>query len=148
MRETRKTFAMLQSALWLSIFVSAIVFTVEADYIINFTWSIQIFNLSWKHYLNIWISDLISTYYRSLLLITPKVFYKKGFLKISQNSQGNTTTLLKKTLARVFSCEICEIFKNTELLITTRKFPFELKILTKFFPLTYKEISSINSFCV
>ena len=49
------------------------------------------------------------------------------FLKISQNSQENTcaslffnkvtglrfATLLKKeTLAQVFSCEFCEIFKN------------------------------------
>ena len=46
------------------------------------------------------------------------------FLKISQNSHGNTctrvshlkpqlATLLKKTLGQVFSCKFCEIFKNT-----------------------------------
>ena len=50
---------------------------------------------------------------------------KKVFLKISQNSQENTSffnkvtdprpaTLLKKeSLAQVFSCEFCQIFKNT-----------------------------------
>ena len=57
----------------------------------------------------------------------PEVFCKKGvlFLEISQDSQENTcarvyfliklqvfATLLKKTLGQVFSCEICEIFKN------------------------------------
>ena len=49
----------------------------------------------------------------------PEVFCKKKvFLEISQNSQENTfgrlATLLKKeTLAQVFSCEFCEIFKDT-----------------------------------
>ena len=52
---------------------------------------------------------------------------KKVFLKISQNSQENTVarvsflikvqavpaTLLKDTLAQAFSCEFCEISKNT-----------------------------------
>ena len=49
---------------------------------------------------------------------------KKVFLEISQNSQKNTcardyfliklqATLLKKSLARLFSCEFCEISKNT-----------------------------------
>ena len=50
---------------------------------------------------------------------TGGVFLKKVFLKISQNSQENTcarvraATLLKKTVAQVFSCEFCEIFKST-----------------------------------
>ena len=40
------------------------------------------------------------------------------FLKISQNSQENTLALAynfikKETLAQVFSCEFCKIFKNT-----------------------------------
>ena len=47
-------------------------------------------------------------------------FCEKGVLKISLNSQENTcarvsfiTTLSKKeTLAQVFFCEFCEIFKN------------------------------------
>ena len=53
---------------------------------------------------------------------------KKVFLEISQNSQENTcaslffnevaglmpaTLLQKETLAQVFSCEFCEISKNT-----------------------------------
>ena len=53
---------------------------------------------------------------------------KKVFSEISQNSQENTcariscliklqaapaTLLKKKTLAQVFSCEFCEISKNT-----------------------------------
>ena len=40
------------------------------------------------------------------------------FLKISQNSQENTRPeacnfIKRETLAQVFSCEFCEIFKNT-----------------------------------
>ena len=56
-----------------------------------------------------------------------EVFWKKVFLKISQNSQENIfarvffnkvaglrpATLLKKRLAQLFSCEFCEISKNT-----------------------------------
>ena len=50
---------------------------------------------------------------------------KKVFLEISQNSQENTclffnkveglrpASLLKDTLTQVFSCEFCEISKNT-----------------------------------
>ena len=38
------------------------------------------------------------------------------FLKISQNSKENTCAcnfIKKKTLAQLFSCEFCEMFKNT-----------------------------------
>ena len=54
--------------------------------------------------------------------VVQKCAVKKMFLKISQNSQGNScarvsffrpTTLLKRTLAQLFYCEFCEIFKNT-----------------------------------
>ena len=41
---------------------------------------------------------------------------KKEFLKILQNSQENTcarVSIKKETLAQVFSCEYCEISKNT-----------------------------------
>ena len=55
------------------------------------------------------------------------MFYKKVFLKISPTLQENTwpralynkvaglffNFIKKETLARVFSCEFCEIFKNT-----------------------------------
>ena len=56
------------------------------------------------------------------------VFYKKGVLKNSQNSQENSCAIVsfllklqaeacsfvkKGTLTQVFSCEFCEIFKNT-----------------------------------
>ena len=59
---------------------------------------------------------------------TKRCSVNKLFLKILQNSQKNTfvrvsffnevsglrpATLLKKTLAQVFSYEFCEIFKNT-----------------------------------
>ena len=53
----------------------------------------------------------------------PEVFCKKVFLNISQNSQENTRakvpflikrlSIKKQTLPQVFSCEFCEIFKNT-----------------------------------
>ena len=56
------------------------------------------------------------------------VFYKKGVLKNSQNSQENSCAIVsfllklqaeacsfvkRGTLTQVFSCEFCEIFKNT-----------------------------------
>ena len=56
------------------------------------------------------------------------MFFKKVFLKISQNSLENTCTrvsfliklqtqawnfIKKDTLAQVFPCEFCEIFKST-----------------------------------
>ena len=56
------------------------------------------------------------------------VLWKKAFLKISQNSQESTCArvsfliklqgsafnfITKKTLAQLFSCEFCEIFKST-----------------------------------
>ena len=57
----------------------------------------------------------------------PEVFCKKEFFKIPQNSQENTCVrvsfliscrpetynfIKKETLAQVFSCEFCEIFKS------------------------------------
>ena len=50
-----------------------------------------------------------------------EVFLKKVLLNISQISQENTCVTVsfliklikKETLAQLFSCEICEIFKNT-----------------------------------
>ena len=67
---------------------------------------------------------------------TRDVLYKKMFLEISQNSQENTYArdfsiklqalacnfIKKESLAQVFSCEFCEISRNTfftELLRTT-----------------------------
>ena len=51
---------------------------------------------------------------------TEGVLWKKVFLKISQNSQENAWVSFlimlwawQETLAQVFSCEFCEIFKNT-----------------------------------
>ena len=49
------------------------------------------------------------------------MFYKKMFLKISQNSWENSCAGVsfscnfngKEALAQVASCEFCEIFKNT-----------------------------------
>ena len=56
----------------------------------------------------------------------PEMFFKKGALKISLNSQENScardsflimfliiNVIKKETLAQVFSCEFCEIFNNT-----------------------------------
>ena len=53
---------------------------------------------------------------------TRSVLWKKGFFKMLQNSQENTCARVsfliklqakKETLAQVFSCEFCNIFKNT-----------------------------------
>ena len=51
----------------------------------------------------------------------PAVVYKKVFLKVLQKSQENACVgvsflikwLKKETLAQVFSCEFCDVFKNT-----------------------------------
>ena len=49
-----------------------------------------------------------------------EVFFKKGVLKNFPKFTGNTCArafcqqlYLKETLAQVFSCEFCEIFRNT-----------------------------------
>ena len=53
----------------------------------------------------------------------PELFYKKVLLEISQNSQKKTCArvsepeawkfIKKETLAQLFSCEFCEISRNT-----------------------------------
>ena len=73
---------------------------------------------------------------------TRGVLRKKMFLKISQNSQENpcarvsflTNFVKKKTLAQVFSCEFCKMFKNT---------CFEEHVLL----LYLKSYNHIQSFC-
>ena len=50
---------------------------------------------------------------------------KKGVLEISENSELTYKFIKKETLAQVFSCEFCEISKNTfftEHLWTTASF--------------------------
>ena len=74
---------------------------------------------------------------------------KKLFLKISQKSQKNIYTrisllikLLLQTLAHVFSCEFCEIFKNIFFEEHLRPTPSEL--FWKFVPpdkYTYEYVS-------
>ena len=44
----------------------------------------------------------------------PEVFCKKGVLK----NFANFSFIKKETLAQVFSCEFCEIFKNTFFYLT------------------------------
>ena len=51
--------------------------------------------------------------------IRPEVFCKKLFLEIWQNSQENTCVIKIGTLTKAFSCEFCEIFKNTFLIKNT-----------------------------
>ena len=48
--------------------------------------------------------------------VVQRCFVENVFVEISQNSQENTcarVSLLKETLAQVFSCEFCEISTNT-----------------------------------
>ena len=46
--------------------------------------------------------------------LPPEVFGKKGVLRNFGKFTGKQETLIKKeTLAQVFSCEFCEIFKST-----------------------------------
>ena len=45
--------------------------------------------------------------------VVRRCFIKKVFLKISQNSPApEAYNFIKKTLAQVYSCGFCEIFKN------------------------------------
>ena len=87
--------------------------------------------LHWISTAFIWITTFLKTECLMLNLMLfsryrssrPEVFCKKVFLKFSQNSQENTCARVsflikfnkvvkKETLAQVFSCEFCEIFKN------------------------------------
>ena len=46
--------------------------------------------------------------------VVPRCYVKKVLLEISQNSQTKVCNFIKKeSLAQVFSCEFCEISKNT-----------------------------------
>ena len=88
--------------------------------------------LHWISTAFIWITTFLKTECLMLNLMLfsryrssrPEVFCKKVFLKFSQNSQENTCVRVsflikfnkvvkKETLAQVFSCEFCEIFKNS-----------------------------------
>ena len=49
-------------------------------------------------------------------VVARRCFVKKKFLEISQNSQENTCardSFLPESLTQMFSCEFCEISKNT-----------------------------------
>ena len=57
-----------------------------------------------------------------LVVCNKEVFCKKGVLRNLKNSQENTCAIVsfliklpakKETMAQVFSCEFCEISKNT-----------------------------------
>ena len=76
------------------------------------------------------IQSKINEFLQNREAVIRRCSVKKVFLKISQNSQENTSTrvfffnkvrpqvcnfIKKETLALVFSCEFCEIFKNTYL---------------------------------
>ena len=55
-----------------------------------------------------------STDLEKLDAVVRRCYVKKMFLKILQNSQENICVKVEKeTLAQMFSCEFCEIFKNT-----------------------------------
>ena len=66
---------------------------------------------------------IIYLYVRDAEAVVRKCSVKEVFLKILQNSQENTCArasfliklqfIKKQTLAQVFSCEFCELFKNT-----------------------------------
>ena len=59
---------------------------------------------------------ILATPLQQIEAATRGALCKKVFLKISQNSHENTCAFIKKeTLAQVFSCEFCQISKNTYL---------------------------------
>ena len=76
---------------------------------------------------HLWQSMSKSTIYCILIFFRSshqRCFIKKVFLKISRNSQVNTCARVsflikfwglqkKEALAKMFSCEFCEVFKNT-----------------------------------
>ena len=68
-----------------------------------------------------WIMDTkkLDSYYEGVSVlrsIRPEVFCEKVFLKISQNLHDARLQacnfITRETLAHVFSCEFCEIFKS------------------------------------
>ena len=85
-----------------------------------------------QHFLTIFLKNKVLKNLTLILLTeaaTRGVLCKKVFLEISQNSQENTSArvsffkqscrpqfcnfIKKETLAQMFSCEFCEISKNT-----------------------------------
>ena len=94
-------------------------------------WVNTLFNLfdvklsSWMYYSYLPIIGYTSYFLRLVEAVVRTCSAEKVFLEISQNPQGNTfvrvsfliersgTLLKKETLAQVFSCELCEICKNT-----------------------------------
>ena len=108
----------------------------------------------WRFQISIYhdISYYINPFHTTVLFLyplqkqSPEVFYKKGVLEISQNSQENTCARLsfliklqawslllywKETLTQVFSCQFCEISKNiffTEHVWTTASVPENIKL--------------------
>ena len=89
---------------------------------------------------------------------TRGVLWVRVFLEISKNPQENTctglraATLLKKTLAQVFSCELCEISKNnffTEHLWTTAsEFVTEMLIFRSRLSQMFFKIGVLKNFAV
>ena len=95
---------------------------------------------------------------------TKVVLSQKEFLESSQNSQENTcarasflnnvtglrpATVLKKTLAQVFSCEFCEISKNiffTEHLLGTASLCHLIPLVRFFQGLKYAYVVHISVF--
>ena len=77
---------------------------------------------------------------------------KKVFLKISKNSQENTCArvsfLIK--LGQVFSCEFCEIFKNTFLKKHIRwlLLNFRITIIRNSVHISYTDLSLASISCV
>ena len=69
--------------------------------------------ISFNNKLLIYITELQEV----LEAVVQRCSVKKVFLEISQNSQENTCArdsfLINLSLAQVFSCEFCEISKNT-----------------------------------
>ena len=77
--------------------------------------------------MSIWDAEWLSRWNKKRRSSRREVFCKKSVLKIFENVTGKHfarvsfliklqaehVTLLKKTLAQVFSCEFCDIFKNT-----------------------------------
>ena len=100
------------------------------------------YNIEFDRFTNLHIYLLIYCHYwpstKSSLYDQPRnVFYEKRILKNFSKLKGKhlcqsiiNATLLKETLVQVFSCEFCEIFKNT---FFTEHFRTTASVIIKYF---------------
>ena len=109
--------ARLSETIWSSFLLSILIKAVISLYAVWCAWK------SWKskfwngdkYKWNLYLNEIAHVNLHPMNNVIIKFIKASSFLEILQNSQENTYVRVfkKETLAQVFSCEFCEISKNT-----------------------------------